>query len=170
MDDDSLLGTLFALLCIPALFAVPVWLIVVAFKLVSVALPGRRPDWRSDLLRWSARMTGSGAVILYVLGAGAVALSVHESSSGADSTPAHECRDDYRADHLVGQTASWLPLRFDCVLDDGGTYPSSPAYFWINTLVAVLGLASIALVVANGYAAERRARAKAGEGEREAER
>ncbi|GHI02262.1 hypothetical protein Scel_05830 [Streptomyces cellostaticus] len=159
-------GTFFALLCIPAVFAVPVWLIAVAVKLVSAALPGRRPDWRSDLLRWSAWMTGSGAVILYVLGAGAVAFAVHESSSGADSTPSQDCRDDHRAGHLVGQTASWLPLRFDCVLDDGGTYPSSPAYTWINTLVAVLGLASIALVVANGYAAERRARAGAGEGER----
>ncbi|MEU5535461.1 hypothetical protein [Streptomyces sp. NPDC020362] len=163
--DDSWLGTFFTFLCIPAVFAVPVWLIAVAVKLLSVAAPGRRPDWRSDLLRWSAWMTGSGAVILYLLGAGAVAFAVHDSSSGADSTPSHDCRDDYRADHLVGQTASWLPLRFDCVLDDGGTYPSSPAYFWINTLVTVLGLATIALVVAQGYAAERRARASAG-GER----
>ncbi|MEU1406449.1 hypothetical protein ABZ471_29505 [Streptomyces sp. NPDC005728] len=164
--DDSLPGTLFALLAIPALLAVPVWLIAAVFKLVSAAVPGRRPDRRSELLRWSAWMTGSGAVILYLLGAGAVGFAVHESSSGADSTPSHDCRDDYRADHLVGQTASWLPLRFDCVLDDGGTYPSSPAYAWVNALVAVLGLASIALIVANGYAAERRARANAGGGER----
>ncbi|MFF4036586.1 hypothetical protein [Streptomyces sp. NPDC001816] len=157
---ESALGSFFFLLSIPAALAVPVWVVVVAVKLISVAAPGRRPDWRRDLLRWSAWMAGWGAVILYVLGAGAVGLAVHESSSGADSTPAHECRDDYRVDHLVGQTASYLPLRFDCVLDDGGTYPSSPAYFWINTVVAVLALASIALVVTNGYAAERRAAAQ----------
>ncbi|ANP50092.1 hypothetical protein J2Z21_001207 [Streptomyces griseochromogenes] len=163
---ESVLGSFFSLLIFPAVLAVPVWVIAVAFKLISVAAPGRRPDWRQDLLRWSVWMTGSGAVILYVLGAGAVGLAVHESSSGADSTPSQECRDDYRADHLVGQTASYVPLRFDCVLDDGGTYPSSPAYAWINALVAALGLATIALVVAKGYGAERRARADAAGGER----
>lgn len=164
--DDSWLRTLFALLCLPAVLAVPVWLIAVAVKLLSAALPGRRPDWRADLLRWAVWMTGSGALILYLLGAGAVAFAAHDASSGADSTPSHDCRDDLRADHLVGQTASYLPLRFDCVLDDGGTYPSSPAYAWINAGVAALGLATVALVVATGYGAERRARANAAGKER----
>ncbi|MEU3415547.1 hypothetical protein ABZ760_30575 [Streptomyces sp. NPDC006658] len=155
MDDDSPLGLLFGLLLYPALLAVPVWGIAVIVKLLSAALPGRRPDWRPDLLRWSARMALLGAVVLYVLGAGGVALSVHESSSGADSTPAHECRDDFPPGVLVGQTASYVPLRFDCVLADGSTRSSSPAYLWLNAGVAGLGLAAVVLKVSASMASGR---------------
>ncbi|MFF4396198.1 hypothetical protein [Streptomyces sp. NPDC001480] len=147
MDDDSLLSVFFGLLSIAVWLAVPLWVIAVIVKLVSVVLPGRRPDRRPGLLRWSAWMAGWAAVILYLLGAGAVAFSVHESSSGADSTPALECRDDFPPGVLVGQTASWVPLRFDCVLADGSTHPSSPAYFWINAFVVGLGLAAVVLAV-----------------------
>ncbi|MEU0332030.1 hypothetical protein [Streptomyces sp. NPDC006193] len=156
MDDESPLGALFALLIPGVLLAVPVWVIAVVVKAVSVALPGRRPDWPQDLLRWGAWMAGSAAVIVYLLGAGTVAFSVHEASSGADSTPAYECRDDVPAGRLVGQTASWVPLRFDCVLDDGSTVPSSPAYFWINTLVVGLVLAAVACGVMSGTVSEGR--------------
>ncbi|MEV6759547.1 hypothetical protein AB0N16_02640 [Streptomyces sp. NPDC051105] len=86
--------------------------------------------------------------------AGSVALSVNESSHGADSTPAIECRDDFPGDRLVGQTSSYLPLRFDCVLDDGSTHPSSPGYSWINTLIAVLALAAVLLLVAKRHLGE----------------
>ncbi|AKN71956.1 hypothetical protein QR97_21130 [Streptomyces sp. PBH53] len=156
MDDDSLLGLLFGLLLFPALLAVPAWLIAVIVKLGSVAMPGRRPDWRLDLVRWSAWMAGWAALVLYLLGAGAVAISVHESSSGADSSPAHECRDDFPPGVLVGQSGSFLPLRFDCVLADGSTRPSSPGYFWINILVLALGLAAVALGVLARTWADRR--------------
>lgn len=155
MDDDSPLSAFFGLLSIAVWCTVPVWVIAVIVKIVSVALPGRRPDWRFDLLRWSARMAGSAAVILYLLGAGAVAFSVHGSSSGADSTPALECRDDFPPGVLVGQTASWVPLRFDCVLADGSTRPSSPAYFWLNTCVVGLGLAAVVLAVSAARTADR---------------
>jgi hypothetical protein len=156
MDDDSPLGTLFAFLLFPALLAIPAWVIAVLVKLLSVAMPGRRPDWRSDLVRWSAWMAGCAAVVLYLLGAGEVAISVHESSSGADSTPAHECRDDFPPGVLVGQTASWVPLRFDCVLADGSTHPSSPGYFWLNACVVGLGLAAVALGVLGRTVPDRR--------------
>ncbi|MEV5383476.1 hypothetical protein [Streptomyces sp. NPDC052721] len=156
MDDDSALGILFGFLLFPAVVAVPAWVIAVLVKVLSVAMPGRRPDWRFDLVRWSAWMAGWAAVVLYFLGAGSVALSVHESSSGADSTPAHECRDDFPPGVLVGQEASWVPLRFDCVLADGSTRPSSPGYFWVNTGVAGLGLAAVTLGILAGAICERR--------------
>ncbi|MET8770225.1 hypothetical protein [Streptomyces sp. NPDC004658] len=156
MDDDSALGILFGFLLFPAVLSVPAWVIAVIVKVLSVALPGRRPDWRFDLVRWSAWMAGWAAVVLYFLGAGAVALSVHESSSGADSTPAHECRDDFPPGVLVGQQASWVPLRFDCVLADGSTRPSSPGYFWVNTGVAGLGLAAVTLGILAQAVGERR--------------
>ncbi|MEU6592286.1 hypothetical protein ABZ923_24175 [Streptomyces sp. NPDC046881] len=154
MYDDSPLSILLALLSLPVWLAVPVWMIAVIGKLVSVALPGRRPDWRPDLLRWSAWMAGWAAVMLYLLGAGSVAFSVHDSSSGADSTPAQECRDDFPPGVLVGQRASFVPLRFDCVLADGSTHPSSPLYFWANTCVVALALAAAALRVGAGRAAQ----------------
>ncbi|MEU1010102.1 hypothetical protein [Streptomyces sp. NPDC005890] len=155
MDDDSPLSALLALLSIPVWLAVPVWVIAVIFKLLSVAVPGRRPDWRLDLLRWSAWMAGWAAVMVYLLGAGSVAFSVHDSSSGADSTPAQECRDDFPPGVLVGQRAAYVPLRFDCVLADGSAHPSSPLYFWANTCVVGLALAAVVLGVCAAMAAGR---------------
>ncbi|MFI9586768.1 hypothetical protein ACIHCQ_34185 [Streptomyces sp. NPDC052236] len=153
----------FALLMYPALFAVPVWLIAVAVKLISVALPGRRTDWSVDLLRWCVGMAAAAAVGLCVLGLGMVQFEEHDSQSGADSTPSHSCRDvpPSTMEHLFGQQPSYLPLGFDCVLDDGTTYPSSDIYAWMNALIVGFGVGAVVLAVAGGFVAERRARAQA---------
>ncbi|MFF1356156.1 hypothetical protein [Streptomyces sp. NPDC058297] len=153
---------MFVILIMPALLALPVWIVVVVIKLISVALPGRRVDWKMDLLRWGAAMAAAAAVVLYVLGLGGVQLSEHQSESGADSSPAPACRD---ADvdgstlrHLVGHRASYVPLAFDCVLDDGRTYSSSSGYYaWLNGLTATFGVGAGALVVTAGFVSERRA-------------
>ncbi|MCX4767641.1 hypothetical protein OG562_43165 [Streptomyces sp. NBC_01275] len=150
-----------ALLGMAILLVSPVWLLAVLFKLVSVALPGRRPDWAVNLLRWSAWMAAVGAVDLYLMAAGAVGFAVHESQSGADSSPAPACREDVAPDtvrRLVGHRASYLPPAFDCVLDDGTTYTSSGGYATANTLVVVLAGGSGALALAARSTAERRAR------------
>ncbi|GHJ98648.1 hypothetical protein ACWEWI_03125 [Streptomyces sp. NPDC003753] len=149
------------LLALPALLASPVWLIAVVVKVLSAALPGRRPDWALDLLRWCAVMAAVAAVGLYLIGLGAVDYAAHESESGADSTPSPSCRDVPRdvREHLVGYRPSHLPLGFDCVLDDGTTYSGSGVYTWMNALVAAFGLGAAALTVAWGCATERRARA-----------
>lgn len=81
-----------ALLGLAALFASPLWCIAVLVKLVSAALPGRRPDRAAHLLRWSAGMAVAAAVGCYLLSSGAVAFAEHESRSGADSSPAPACR------------------------------------------------------------------------------
>ena len=149
----------FVLLAVPALLATPVWIIAVVVKLLSVALPGRRADWSLDLLRWCAAMAAAAAVGLYAIGLGAVQLAEHESQSGADSSPAVSCRDVETStlEHLVGSRPSYVPLGFDCVLDDGTTYPSSSGYAWVNGLSVGFGLGAVVLAVAGGYVVERRA-------------
>ncbi|CAM5292352.1 hypothetical protein [Streptomyces aurantiogriseus] len=154
---------MFALLGFALIFAVPVWCIAVVVKLISVALPGRRPDWGVHLLRWSAGMAAAAAIGVYLMAAGAVEFSDHESRSGTNSSPAPACRDGVAREtvrHLVGHRASYLPPRFDCVLDDGTTYASSGGYAWMNTLVVVFAVTAAALAVAGRYAAERRARSR----------
>ncbi|WP_018547254.1 hypothetical protein [Streptomyces sp. LaPpAH-108] len=155
---EVLRSIVFALLFFPAAIGAFIWCVVLLGKILSVALPGRRPDWRDSLLRWGAGMAGAAAVILYFLGAGNVAMSVNESSHGADSTPAHECRDAYPMDRLRGQRGSYFPLGFDCVLDDGSTGSSTNGYFWLNTSIAVSALTSFGLVITMGGIAEHRAR------------
>ncbi|MEZ7006041.1 hypothetical protein [Streptomyces sp. AD55] len=147
---------MFALLALPVLFAVPVWVVAVVCRLVSVALPGRRPDWRVRLLRWGTGMLAAASVGLLVLALGNAEMSDHESRSGTDSSPAPACRDaapDLVA-RLVGHRMSYLPPAFDCVLDDGTTYPSSPGYAWLNRLAAASAVASALLAVGARYAGE----------------
>lgn len=120
---------MFVLLALAALLAAPVWAIAVVVKLLSVVLRGRRPDRRVGLLRWGAGMAAAAGIILLAMALGAVEMSDHESRSGTDSSPAPACRDaaPHLVEHLVGHRASYLPPSFDCVLDDGTTYPSSGA-------------------------------------------
>lgn len=157
-----------ALLGMATLFASPLWCIAIVVKLISVALPGRRPDRSVHLLRWSAGMAVAATVGCYLLGAGAVALSVHESQSGADSSPAPACRGEEvprdTVRHLVTHRASYVPPAFDCVLDDGTTYESSGTYDLMNTLVVVFAAAAGTLGVSARFAAARRARAQAAAG------
>jgi hypothetical protein len=148
----------FTLLGVAALFAVPVWAIAVIVKLLSLVWPGRRPDWGVRLLRWGAGMMAVAAAMVLVMALGAVELSDHESRSGADSSPAPACRDGVPR-HLVlrleGHRASYLPPAFDCVLDDGTTYPSSGGYVWMNGLVLACTGASALLAVGARYATGR---------------
>lgn len=141
---------MFILLAIAAVLATPLWVIAVVVKLLSVALPGRRTDWGVQLLRWSAGMTAAAAVMLLAMALGAVELSDNESRSGADSSlgarlprrrtppgePPHAATAP-RTSHAA----------FDCVLDDGTTYPGSESYVWLNGLVLTCAAASVLLAV-----------------------
>ena len=150
---------MFVLLAVAALFAAPLWAIAVVVRLLFVALPGRRPDWGVRLMRWGAGMTAAAAVMLLVMALGSVELSDNESRSGADSSPAPSCHDaaPHLAKHLVGHRASYLPPAFDCVLDDGTTYPSSASYAWLNGFVITCAAASALLVVGARYTTDRQA-------------
>ncbi|MDX3573655.1 hypothetical protein [Streptomyces sp. ID05-47C] len=144
-----------------ALLGSPVWLFAVLVRLIATALPGRRPDWGLRLLRWSAGMAAGAAVGLYPMAAGAVQLSVHESRSGADSWPPPTCREDVSKEtvrHLVDYRSSYLPPAFDCVLDDGTTYPGSSGYRWMNSLAVGFAGGTVLLAAGARFGAERRER------------
>ncbi|MFD8418068.1 hypothetical protein [Streptomyces sp. NPDC059466] len=153
---------MFVLLLLVVPIAGVVWVVAVVVKLLSVALPGRRPDWGVDLLRWSAGMTAAGATLPLFMALGGVALSDNESRSGANSSPAPACRDaaPHLVEHLVGHRASYLPPAFDCVLDDGTTYPSSGDYVWLNGLVVTCLAVSVLLAVGAVHATRRQAARK----------
>ncbi|GAA2386745.1 hypothetical protein GCM10010420_06980 [Streptomyces glaucosporus] len=156
----SILAVLLSLLGMAAVLAIPVWLITVVVKLVLVALPRRRPDWGVNLLRWGSVMAAVAAADLYLIGLGLVRFAASESESGTDSAPSPSCRDEVPGaiESIAGYEPSYVPLGFDCILDDGTTYPGSGIYAWLNGIVLAFVVAAIALRVAGGYAAERRAR------------
>ncbi|MDR3081509.1 MAG: hypothetical protein LBV60_11390 [Streptomyces sp.] len=132
-----------------AFLAVPLWAVAMVVKLVSVVLPGRRPDWARDLMHWCAAMMGAAAVIIYVIGLGSVQWAANEAESGAGSSPAEPCRslDSGTLDHLAGHEPSYFPLGFDCVLDDGSVVAGSGEYPWLNALAATFALAAVVLVL-----------------------
>lgn len=55
-----------------------------------------------------------------------------------------------------GHRASYLPPAFDCVLDDGTTYPADGGYAWFNGLVAAFAATSAVLAVGARHATGRR--------------
>ncbi|MFF7204134.1 hypothetical protein [Streptomyces sp. NPDC008141] len=153
---------MFVLLMYGAMFAVPLWVIAVVVKLLSVVVPGRRPDWARDLLRWSAGMAAVAAVIVYTIGLGSVQWDASEAESGAGSSPAVPCRSlpPGTLDQLAGHEPSYFPLGFDCLLDDGRVVAAGGPYSLLNLLTAAFGLAAILSLLALGLQDEYRARAE----------
>ncbi|TDC75227.1 hypothetical protein [Streptomyces hainanensis] len=135
--------------------------LVAAVRVVAVALPGRPQPGAKYLARRAAWLTASVAVVAYSLGFVHVSWSEHDFGNGADSTPAPACRDGFEPavrEDLSHHESSYLPLRFDCVREDGTSYPSEPGLVWINWATLILALTTALLAVVVGYAAERRAR------------
>ncbi|MGW6291102.1 hypothetical protein [Streptomyces sp. NPDC055058] len=127
----------------------------------AMALPGRPEPWARHLLRRAAAATAWAAAAVYSLGFFAVLSSEQAFGNGADSTPAPACRDGFSPEEKQGLShhrSSYLPLRFDCVRDDGTVYSSSPAYVWLNWTAASLALTTAVLAIGAGYASELRAR------------
>lgn len=156
------------LLMYAALFAAPLWAIAVVVKLVSVVLPGRRPDWGRDLLCWCAGMAAAGAVITYAFGVGGIQWDVSEATSGAGSLPAAPCRSlpPGVLDQVAGHEPSYVPLGFDCLLTDGSVVAGDgDSYTLLNTMVAAFALAAVLALIAVGCLDEYRARTGRREGE-----
>ncbi|MEU0577978.1 hypothetical protein ABZ465_11900 [Streptomyces griseoincarnatus] len=59
------------------------------------------------------------------------------------------CRDaaPHLVERLVSHRVSYLPPSFDCVLEDGTTYPSSGGYVWLNGLVVTCAAVCVLLAV-----------------------
>ncbi len=138
--------------------------LVAAVGVVAMAFPGRPEPWAVHLLRRATGAAGWAAVAVYSLGLSGVLLSEHAFGNGADSIPAPACRDGFDAETRQGLShhrSSYLPLRFDCVRDDGTVYSSDTGYLWMNWATASLALAAALLVIGAGYATELRARKSA---------
>lgn len=135
--------------------------LIALLGVLAMAFPGRPEPWPVHLMRRAAGLTAFAAASVYSLGLFGVLSSEQETDNGADSSPAPACRDGFAADtvrHLTHHRSSYLPLRFDCVLDDGSTYPSDPDYAWMNWATLFLLLSGAVLIVGAGYVSEFRAR------------
>ncbi|MET8558130.1 hypothetical protein ABZV64_24715 [Streptomyces sp. NPDC004959] len=110
--------------------------IAVLVGALSLALPGGRPREPGARARWGACLLAVLAASVYVLGAGLVLFDVNESSHGAASSPAPACRDAGPATvaGLRDSRASYLPLGFTCVREDGSTYAGEPVLRWCNSI------------------------------------
>lgn len=139
--------------------------LIALLGVIAMAFPGRPEPWPVHLMHRAAALAAFTAAAIYILGLSAVLWSEHATNNGADSSPAPACRDGFAADtvrHLSHHRASYLPLRFDCVRDDGTSYPSDPDYVWMNWATLLLLLSCALLIVGAGYVSEFRARKAAG--------
>ncbi|WP_112467651.1 hypothetical protein [Streptomyces triticisoli] len=135
--------------------------VVALFGVLAVVLPGRPQPWPVHLTRRTALLAGLSAAAVYTRGLSVVAWSEHQYNNGANSVPAPACRDGFPEEtvqHLSHHQSSYLPLRFDCVLDDGTVYSSNPGYVWMNWTSLSLALSCALLVIGMGRLAELRAR------------
>nr|WP_236055546.1 hypothetical protein [Streptomyces sabulosicollis] len=128
---------------------------------IAMALPGRPQPWPVHLMRRGACLAAAAAASIYTLGLFAVLTSELEFNDGADSVPAPACRQGFDTDtvqHLSHHRSSYLPLRFDCVLDDGTAYSSDPRYAWMNWATLLLALSAALLAIGAAYVTELHAR------------
>ncbi|MFI0503040.1 hypothetical protein ACH3WN_09235 [Streptomyces albogriseolus] len=135
--------------------------LISAARAAAMALPGRPRPWPDHVLRRVAATLGWAAGAVYALGLAGVAWSEAEVGDGADSTPAPACRMGFAPETIEGLThhrASYLPLRFDCVREDGSVYVSDPDLLWMNWTWAVLALTAALLFLGMHYRTELRAR------------
>ncbi|MFI8894528.1 hypothetical protein [Streptomyces paradoxus] len=135
--------------------------LVAGAGLLAMAFPGRPEPWPVHLLRRAAATAAWAAVAVYSLGFFTVLWSEQAFGDGADSIPAPACRDGFdeaTRDGLSHHRSSYLPLRFDCVREDGSVYSSDPDYGWMNGASAALALSAALFAIGAGYATELRAR------------
>ncbi|MEL3945463.1 hypothetical protein [Streptomyces alboflavus] len=148
---------------VPALCAVGA--LIAAAGVAAMALPGRPEPWPVHLLRRAAAMAACAAASVYSLGFFAVLMADVAVGDGANSVPGPVCQDGFDEDTVRGLShgrASYLPLGYDCVRDDGTAYSSSPDYVWMNWATSALALCAVVLAVGAGHVAQARAR-RAGE-------
>lgn len=132
--------------------------LVAAAGVVSAALPGRPGPWTVHLPRRAAAAAAWAAAAVYSLGFFGVVASEQAFGDGADSIPAPACRDGFDEETRQGLThhrSSYLPLRFDCVRDDGSVHPSDPDHVWMNWASASPALSAALLAAAAAHATGR---------------
>ncbi|MFK4069842.1 hypothetical protein [Streptomyces sp. NPDC029674] len=105
----------------------------------------------------SALLAGCAAAAVYFKGLFSIEMAVNESSHGASSSPSPSCQADapVSAENITGYRVSHLPLRFECVLDDGTTYASGEFPGWLTAVPVVLALISVLLAFGAWHVAQR---------------
>jgi hypothetical protein len=125
-----------------AFFLVLACLVVGVWGLAKAAAGAvkRRRAW---VVRGLALLCGAFGVGAYAWGAMLVGLTDAEASEGAGSSPAVVCQEANRG-WLTGHRVGYLPLRFDCVLEDGTTFSAGVVSEWLTpaafALTAVAGV------------------------------
>ncbi|MFJ5733899.1 hypothetical protein [Streptomyces paradoxus] len=135
--------------------------LIAGLGVVAMAFPGRPEPWPVHLLRRVAVTAAWAAAAVYSLGFFSVLVSEQAFGDGADSIPAPVCHDGFdeaTREGLSHHRSSYLPLRFDCVREDGSVYSSDAAYGWMNGASASLGLSAALFAIGAGCATELRAR------------
>ncbi|KUF15043.1 hypothetical protein [Streptomyces silvensis] len=132
--------------------------LVALFSLLAVALPGRPQMWTIHLMRRSALLLSCVAATVYFMGMFWLEVAVNESLSGTDSAPSPSCRQDapVAIEHISGYEVRYLPLRFECFLDNGASYASSEFPTWLTALPAVLAPAAALLALGARHLTRRR--------------
>ncbi|GGR88857.1 hypothetical protein GCM10010252_29650 [Streptomyces aureoverticillatus] len=112
----------------------------------------RRAD-RETWLRSCAALLCAAAVALYTLGLLGVAGAVMTAEDGGtDSAPIRSCRtpgwqERTAADGIVGYTVDYVPLRFLCETNDGGSYATGAVPGYVNPAAFGFALAAVGLGV-----------------------
>lgn len=144
---------LFVLLA--ALLAGPITAAILAVRGFG-AVRKNRGNPRRGWLRMAALLAGSGAVSVYVWGMLHVTWAVMEAEDGGTgSSPLIPCREAGVPiiDHVRGYDVDFIPLRFQCQLDDGTAYTTSDVAAYVTPAAALLGLTA---VICGGLAADSR--------------
>ncbi|MFF5966131.1 hypothetical protein ACFY64_20810 [Streptomyces collinus] len=135
--------------------------LIAGLGVVAMAFPGRPEPWPAHLMRRAGTTAAWAAAAVYSLGFFGVLASEHAFGDGANSIPAPACLDGFDEATRAGLShhrSSYLPLRFDCVREDGSVYSSDPDYGWMNGASASLALLAALFAIGAGYATELRAR------------
>lgn len=120
---------------------------------------------RSPGVRWKAAalLAGAAAIGIYLWGMLQVFSDVmYAEDGGADSSPLLPCRSAgmAKAIHVVDYGIDFVPLRFECRLNGGGSYATSSVPAYITPAAAVLGLAGVGLRVRYAVVADRWSRTR----------
>jgi hypothetical protein len=148
------------LLLLPAGLVLTLGLVGYGFgSLAGECVPGAD---RQRGLRSLAALTGAVSAAVYTWGLLIVAGTVLEAEDGGtSSSPLLPCREPVRwerALEVVDYTVDYVPLRFVCVMQDGGEYAAESVPGYVNPVVAAFALASAASASAAAFEGERRAR------------
>ncbi|TDC18124.1 hypothetical protein E1284_07250 [Actinomadura bangladeshensis] len=103
-------------------------------------------------------MAGAVATGVYVWGMLLVFSDVMSAEDGgADSSPLLPCRSAgmAKAMHVVDYGIDFVPLRFECRLNGGGSYATSSVPAYLTPAAAALGLAGIGFRVRYAVVADR---------------